>query len=68
MLKISGYVEDKQLKQLDQWNALVEKIGKTDEERADQDALTFELACWFNGMVKTSISMDKINEVHDGKE
>ena len=72
MIKITGYLDDKIMEKLERWNTLVDKIGKTTEERADQDSLTFELASVFNGSVKASILWDKTEtkspEVHDGKE
>ena len=59
MIKITGYLDDKIMEKLERWNTLVDKIGKTTEERADQDSLTFELASVFNGSVKASIEWDK---------
>ena len=59
MIKFTGYLDDKMMEKLERWNALVDKICKTTEERADQDALSFELASVFNGSVKASIELDK---------
>ena len=59
MIKITGYIDEKELENLEKWNSLIDSVMRTPEQEADKCFYQFQMTCILSGIVKASLKRDE---------